>query len=418
MRAKKEGRRNRKGGFTAVETMVAVVVLAILSAYAIPKLFGLKDQADATEETLKIKDIEARHAQEILKAGKRGDRPRLGDVVGFRPEAVEEPGEPAPETAPMLVNYSYRFNLRLPTTIDANGLILGLDKTTKSLWIDKNGDDIASCSELGDLLDWHPSYSNNIGKQYYDNVGLEVEHFGDGRSFQTTPIGPHGDKNVPITDPIPHCQIDSLTTRRWYTSPGTNRVHLTFPHITSQTHQYVSTVATTTNYAMFGSSTTRIKAFGPNRFFYDCRSYSEQYGVPYVIRGAPVSSINGKEYMTLSDANKSPVFQMAESSQRVVQRQDDPTLYDRITDPFNMTPHENARCERDGPAPEPAPEEPSDPGSPGAYPIATDGSGYCLSPGRKLPTYKDGAGTPTSSPSDIVAEIATEAVDDPTNCPG
>jgi hypothetical protein len=50
--------------------------------------------------------------------------------------------------------------------------------------------------------------------------------------------------------------------------------------------------------------------------------------------------------------------------------------------------------------------------------VATDGSGYCLSPGRKLPTYRDSSGTPTSSVSDPVVELATEAVDDPTNCPG
>ena len=72
-------------------------------------------------------------------------------------------------------------------------------------------------------------------------------------------------------------------------------------------------------------------------------------------------------------------------------------------------------CERVGPAPA---VPPSDPGDPGAYPMAQDGSGYCLSPGRKLPTYKDGSGTPTGSSSDPVVELATEAMDDPTNCPG
>lgn len=155
-----------------------------------------------------------------------------------------------------------------------------------------------------------------------------------------------------------------------------------------------------------------------NRFAFDCSPYSRRYGVPYVIRGVQpwgsgvLSSSNGLE--------KSASYMISVSTEGAFTHYDGTlgvisSSTSWLHHTFKGEPDKNGYCERQGPAPT---VPPSDPGAPGAYPMAADGSGYCLSPGRKLPTYRDGNGTPTASASDPVAELATDAVDDATNCPG
>jgi prepilin-type N-terminal cleavage/methylation domain-containing protein len=398
-------------GFTAAETVVTVVVLAILSAYAIPKLFGLQDQAKSTEETLKIKDIEARHTQELLKAGKRGVNPALGDVVGFRPEVV---AEPAPDTAPMRVSYSYSFGFWLPGSSMASTLILstGHPRPTNAadqVWQDRNGDGISSCSEIGDL--------DPLKKKHYKNAGFEIDYFGEERGIRTSVSG--GDTDRLLTDPIPSCVFERYEVRRWYSSStsATGLMYLALgPEYPLQSRFYVSASPQAYSYGR-NSNGSWYSSFNPNRMLYDCRYYSRQYGVPYVIKGASIAAINGGEAITASQAATYPsLFQITGTSISEGTVEIDgtfPTLYRFEPNPINMANHQNVVCERQGPAPVPPP---ADPGDPGAYSMAADHSGYCLSPGRKLPTYRDSAGTPTSSASDPVVELASEAVDDSTNC--
>lgn len=399
----------RRNGFTAIETVVTVVVLAILAAYATPKLFGLKEQADATEETLKIKDIEARHSQEMLKAGKRGSNPILGDVVGFRPEVV---AEPAPDTAPMRVSYGYSFQFNPDQYGGSTGAMYistGYPRDTSAqggsgVWFDPDDDGISTCSELSSL---------DFRAKLMTIRGMVLGFFvGEDDSIRTSSTS--SDRDLLLTDPIPRCRIERVAYRRWRTTVATGYVYQDIPELPTTSYKYM-----TENF--FGdmpygknSAGRFFRTIAPNHFSYDCRSYSRSYGVQYVIKGSADARMNNKEHLTRAEsAGLSIVFAVNSTDVEIVGSS--PVQYDKVPNAINTSSHSSVHCERVGPAPA---VPPSDPGDPGVYPMAADGSGYCLSPGRKLPTYKDSAGTPTSSASDSVAELGTEAVDDLTNCPG
>jgi prepilin-type N-terminal cleavage/methylation domain-containing protein len=423
---KRSWRRARRNGFTAAETVVTVVVLAILAAYATPKLFGLKEQADATEETLKIKDIEARHTQEMLKAGKRGSNPTLGDVVGFRPEVV---AEPAPETAPMLVDYSFRIRLYYSTNsfykdlgYTANSGTIRTSDTTR--WGDPDGDGSSSCEEIVtgiQLGTISPKRFGTNGSSATIGLGVKGESLLD--AVRVTALG--ASQDVGVTDTIPSCRVDSSKFYKWGNSnietplipsvwgePYLGYVPSTLPWVSdSPLHESLFSLTPANVY---------VRNVAPNSYRYDCSSYSNRYGAPYLTRGLPSSptGLNGREttpFVTLVSS-----LTLIASGAQVTQYFGGPyspatgNVYDLIptSSPFSSP---SSYCERVGPAPS---VPPSDPGDPGAYPMAADGSGYCLSSGRKLPTYRDSSGTPTSSSADPVVELATEAVDDPTNCPG
>jgi type II secretory pathway pseudopilin PulG len=371
-------------GFSAAETVVTVVVLAILSAYAAPKLFGVKEQADAAEETLKIKDIEARHSQEMLKAGKRGSNPILGDVVGFRPEVV---AEPAPDEAPVL--YSYSYYTLLPYSPRSTAQVLSTDLFgyrplnsppygSGQNWADTNGDKMSGCEELVSGIKTPRFIKRN--SEYIYLLEMNVSKIGD-------------DYQVPHSNPVPGCAINSFSYKKWCNSTSTScQTEVDIPP-EAFAAGYSKTWTTVYSFSTDHSYNTRLS---PTHYRYSCQAYTDKFGVEYQI------NINDSEpYKTL------PITRVKVS--------DSPIAYEQsYANVYPPPPQSGVMCVRVGAAPE-AP--PSDPGDPGAYPMAADHSGYCLSPGRKLPTYRDSNGTPTSSASDPVMELATDAVDDPTNCP-
>lgn len=428
-RSRKIARRN---GFTAIETVVSVVVLAILAAYATPKLFGLKEQADATEETLKIKDIEARHTQEILKAGKRGVNPTLGDVVGFRPEVT---AEPAPDTAPMLVDWTWRrtilteprhlrtSNLQQSTAGYMSPSIFGdLYLKCKDVPLHINPLAVNGYTRGYQTNELWDSYSGSFTETTNPNMYYRLN------SFTATQLGPS--EAVPASEPAPKCDL-FIDVYKFTVITGSYPQDPLFGNMRGvRTH----VVTNATTYSLNGGSEIyssweevsggtayhhREGTPSATHFSYDCSPYSQRYGVKYVIRNVQpwgsgvLSTSNGLEKSAtyMDSVSTSGAFTHYNSSGVGVVASSTTWL----TNTFNGKPDRNGYCERVGPPPE-AP--PSDPGNPGIYPMAADGSGYCLSPGRKLPTYKDSTGTPTSSASDSVVELATEAVDDPANCPG
>lgn len=397
---KRSWRIARRNGFTAIETVVTVVVLAILAAYATPKLFGLKDQADATEETLKIKDIEARHTQEILNAGKRGSNPTLGDVVGFRPEVV---AEPAPDTADVMVDWSFfvRFAVGTSTSFAAENLGIPMSYITSgsvTQWEDPNNDGLATCEELVSggrgKLAWFsggnsPSVKKGMGVLRPLEDDFVVESLG-------VSIG------APASAAPPQCRANRISVSRWRSTAAAGYQRHILDDI-EQTEEYVSVLPQWESVTWQSPGiTTTLKTIAPERYRFTCSPASEKYGTKYELKGHTAAQLH-------PDKDKSTWMGTTRS---LVSLGTTPASYEQIA----AVPTVGTRyCERVGPAPA---VPPADPGNPGIYPMAADGSGYCLSPGRKLPTYRDGSGTPTSSASDSVVELATEAVDDPANCPG
>lgn len=402
--------------------MVTVVVLAILAAYATPKLFGLKEQADATEEILKIKNIEARHSREMLKAGKRGVNPTLGDVVGFRPEVV---AEPAPETAPMLVDWTWNKSKLLPIIFSGapapiNGAVGGY--ILSSEYNDESK--LFRCSNAWDFI--NPLAANGNVYIHLPGVSGSETHW-KLNSFSASTADAYED--VPATDPSPRCTL-SMNLDHLYRNHLSGTVPLfgargkwTRVDITGASE---STIVYDPPYSgAFAPPPPTVKArpweYWPSlvtspavaemtpsadQFRYDCSFYSQEYGVPYRIKDSTPGAAGAETGAWTGGTDVSFEGEFVALTPRKI---GDGRLYIN-----KNTPSRSGVCERVGPAPE---TPPADPGAPGAYPMATDGSGYCLSPGRKLPTYKDGSGTPTESSSDPVVELATEAVDDPTNCP-
>jgi hypothetical protein len=394
-------------------------VLAILSAYAIPKLFGLQDQARTTEETLKIKDIEARHAQELLKAGKRGVNPALGDVVGFRPEVV---AEPAPDTAPMLMDWKWNSSNLVPAPFRiVGGTVPWSQKYTLPMI---TAEEIAAlpdfrCTNERDFLNPEALDGNVVSSTslLYHKVNF----------LSTTLSGPMED--IPADAPAPKCTF--IFDIEQFSVASSYGVHpwmgLGLRGVKSHYHRdgmgyngtseyywsgslVITPISTVSSweYVNYGGSPAQEREadVSANRYRLDCSSYSSRYGVPYRIKGARHSLSNGLEtsawlnsYQTFEDVRHLDAENKVGFGMTYVNRANTAL---------------NGVCERQGPAPVPPP---ADPGDPGAYSMAADHSGYCLSPGRKLPTYRDSAGTPTSSAADPVVELATEAVDDPTNCP-
>lgn len=432
--AKKEKRRREKsGGFTAVETVVAVVVLSILSAYAIPKLFGLKDQADATEETLKIKDIEARHTQEILKAGKRGYRPRLGDVVGFRPEVVSEP---TPETAPLLVDYSFAFFSESPTSTTPEGgwiaIHPGIGSGSRSDAFDYPASDEQMLCDGVQI--WRRFRNTSDPTRSY--LIPSTPSVFQARSFEASIVSGGPSSGALPSDEIPKCRaiyrsisvtnIAANQTQTYLDALRARPGHVEWISSTGRLYHYsdLSPVRedwTLRSMADAPGTSSRVRDILPQKWRATCTPHVEKYGAPYVLSGLTngwsttlPTHFGGTGIRSMAGDNgkeKSHWGHVAGTNLRVIQ--EDPLISAVDGRPLTEILG-GARCERVGEAPAPPP---ADPGDPGAYPMATDGSGYCLSPGRKLPTYRDSSGTPTSSASDPVVELATEAVDDPTNCP-
>lgn len=414
-------------GFTAIEVVVTAVVLAILAAYATPKLFGLKDQAKEAEETLKIQDIASRHAKEMLEQGKRsGSLPTLGGTVGFREPVV---AEPAPDTAPMLVDWNF------PGFLHPSGRI---NKTT---WTDTSFD-------ASDLFYVGSKYSSD-GVFRCDNPNLYANPRYDGSAViqQGTPalyfhmfnredlsLARRGAlEDAPVSQAAPTCQVNlkfrvfsvassyglfpsPWNAKGYYEEHTITPTGMTARRVHAPIGLYAGTESVVSVSQPYLTSGNSVEIWA-NSFRFDCSSYSAIYGVPYVIRGltgfsaAELAAWHGQETATswVGLGTTPPSYALEQISSSPVMNRVNLLLQQRY-------PTRNlGYCERQGPAPA---VPPSDPGDPGAYPMSTDGSGYCLSPGRKLPTYRDGAGTPTTSPSDPVAELATDAVDDATNCPG
>lgn len=386
----REKKRHTSGsrGFTALEVVVTVVVLAILAAYATPKLFGLKDRAKETEETMKIQDLESRHAKAMLEQGKRnGSLPTLGGTVGFRSPVVSEE---APDELPVLYSYSYWMLIprdpRSSTEVFSPNLLGYRPLTSPPFgsgvnWQDPNGDGVSGCEELvSGIID--SRFVKIDTTSYALLTGISVARAGD-------------DYQKSHTEPVPSCIIQSVSYRRWCTTGTTCKNDETDIPSAAASLGFSKTLTTVSSFDTDHSYQRRLS---PAFYRYSCAGHSERYGVEYALPANMSLDAPRPLNRTRTMVSSSPVY------------------YEQSYDPvYPPAPVANAKCVRQGPAPEPAP---SDPGDTGAYPMAADGSGYCLSPGRKLPTYKDGAGTPTSSPSAPVAELGSEAVDDPTNCPG
>lgn len=392
---KRSWRIARRNGFTAIETVVTVVVLAILAAYATPKLFGLKEQADATEETLKIKDIEERHTQEILKAGKRGSNPTLGDVVGFRPEVV---AEPAPDTAPVLIDYSFGFSTSFGTSPSIQTIVVRENSTTSFM---DNVEQVTCGTETSALFTPNAYYTANGGAIWTSKLITSTFELVSGSVHSVAP-----------GTPVPKCRGSITGYQGWCNNTPAACGVAAAPHHTwidgsGNPRTIYSPLTDSTLAYAHGSYNGGLSTIGwlrdlpASKWRLTCASHSSDYGVSYLIKGASGTSNNLEKgvwqavaWTYLGQIQSSPRYDAADGVPPSVG---------------------GAYCERVGPAPA---IPPAAPGFLGAYPMAADYSGYCLSQGRKLPTYRDGSGTPTDSSSDPVVELATEAVDDPTNCPG
>ena len=278
------------------------------------------------------------------------------------------------------------------------------------MWEDTDGDGFSSCEEVG-------SMAPRMGL-----IGVQDRYYGfdlmGEKSLITRAAGPTTD--LSLTDPVPSCLVERFRGRNWRNSTAAGYQLLVLPYLTYQgTWTFASTENVFDHDYLILHNGSNYKSFVANYFYYDCTGYKRRYGVPYVIRAGNLLASNGKEVMTPNQMTSVTSFEISATRQLI---SGDPAAPNMYTDMYEQSGgikyperHQAAYCERVGPAPA---LPPSDPGDPGAYPMAQDGSGYCLSPGRKLPTYRDGSGTPTSSASDSVVELATEAVDDPANCPG
>lgn len=423
----------KAGGFTALEIIVTVVVLSILSAYAVPKLFGLKDQADEAEETLKIQDIASKHAKEMLEQGKRnGSLPTLGGTVGYRPEVVSEP---APATAPLLVDYSFAFFSETPTSTPEGGWIgihpgVGPDSRTDAF--DYPAADEQMLCDGAQI--WSRFKGTGDPTSYYIPVSPNVLQ---ARGFEASIVSGGPSSGALPTDEIPKCRaiyrsirvtnISATQTATYLAALRARPGHVEWISPTGRLFHYSALTLVMEDWTLRSMSdapapgAARVRDILPQKWRATCSAHVQRYGAPYVLRGLvngwnstlpthfggtgirSMAGDNGKE--------KSHWGSVEGTNLRVLQESPLISAIDGrpLTEILG-----GAYCERVGEAPVPPP---ADSGNPGAYPMASDWSGYCLGKGRKLPTYKDGNGTPTASATDPVAELATEAVDDPTNCP-
>jgi type II secretory pathway pseudopilin PulG len=391
----------KKGGFSTVEVVITTVILAILAAIATPKLANMTGQADRAAEKKAIKSIENLHAAAILANSKSGASPypTLGSSVGFRPEIPGVTPEPAPAEAEVLFNYGFTLidYVRDPVSNIIHPITLG--------------GPLKSCSALA---------SENLASLMFIPAPYGVPNFLGSVDINLEPIGEN--LGVPRSEP-PACRISAWSFRKFYTTPMGEYVNLVNATQTANNAFYasgplVSRVGVARGATAPGNTGGHLHVIAPNTVQLTCEPYSERHGVEYRLTNNPFGTISGRQ-----DLSQVRTFDTGSAfDQTLTSISPDP----EVTAYYEQRIHQsylthwfapNAKCERVGPAPELPPAVPADPGSPGKYPLAADGSGWCVGPGRKLPAFSDENGTPTSSHSDVVREIAADAVDDEANCP-
>lgn len=429
-------RKKTEGGFTLLEMTISAVILAILAAYAIPKLATGKDKADATAESLAIAALEMRHKASLLDYYRTGERPTVGNIVGYRAPSISEP---APAEAEVLFDYGFfgHFEFNHPngqakiilgyvagtTPVDA---LSGNDTTT---WKNPTRTSFPSCSDLTDgfwIYNVGPNGAYDAIKfnQWGSTVYSGLFRLGAGvlgprsENINLTPIG-GGNRGVPRSA-RPGCLVSASALNWWRNTPAAGYTeHVLQPEDTGGSSQgtfrYVSETPIIQGRLLDIRGTTAgsvrsLTRISPSHFRLTCEAYSTRYGVPYSLSGLPSlhALATGRNDVT----KLRPIVFTTNTGLSGVYHYDGTATV--ASETFTPPGVGSAKCVRQGPAPE---TPPTDPGSPGDYPPAADGSGWCLSAGRKLPTYSDSAGTPTSSTDDSVFELAAEAVDDPTNCP-
>jgi prepilin-type N-terminal cleavage/methylation domain-containing protein len=162
-----------KKGFTLIELMVVIVIIGILAAIAIPKLFGMTAKAKAQEIPPAASTWLKLQQAAVAELGQYGGNQKIAYVFPGAPNA----GENLPYTA----RSGFEYN------VDG----VDLNETTK------------------DEITWSAK-ANALGDCTSDGAvtwSLKMDELGDDASYITAAIG----KSAGGNDPLPDC--DALTPR-------------------------------------------------------------------------------------------------------------------------------------------------------------------------------------------------------------
>jgi type II secretory pathway pseudopilin PulG len=403
----------KTGGFSTVEVVITTIILAVLAAIATPKLANMSGEANSTAEKKAIKSIEMLYAAAMLANSKSGSLyPTIGSSVGFRPEIPGVTPEPAPDEAPVLFNFGFQFQslVRYPETartMTVQHRVVGIYHLVDQSNVFK------SCSDLETAVKANYKFVSVPGTMgdpplYMGVADIKIDAEGNNRG-------------VSRTDSPPACRVSSWKFRTFRTTPADGYEYLDVGSSgqTSANAFYASQELVDgygfTDGARLENPSGKLLVIGPSSHQFTCEPLTERYGVEYRLQGG-YGVVSGRPGLGIAKPFESSGLY---THTLVGFPQDLSTNYyeQRLRTTFISSPTSptSAKCVRNGPAPELPPAVPADPGSPGKYPLAEDGSGWCVGPGRKLPAFSDENGTPTTSHSDVVREIASDAVDDEIN---
>jgi prepilin-type N-terminal cleavage/methylation domain-containing protein len=351
----------KQRGFTLIEMVVAMVVAALLFSFARPSAVSLGDAERVMDEKAKEADIVGGWQKGIVEYERSWDG---NTVVGGSAGAGRD--EAKAPTLGRIAGYS-------PPGVPApDELPLLKDyRWHMGSWT-FNG-------ALPTRYEWYTGDCNSQDMYLNYRFALSYE-----KLISITAVPSAHTTHTPAWSDPPDCRVV-----RTYRNNNTGKLY------TGQTMGRGNTLEPS-NYSItgigwnYGSLIYTIGLTPPESGRYTCGTYQDVWGISYILakRVAAGPQLWSDSYAGQSVGNWSGSYAFKASQEAL----------------------DNTYCRRDGPAPPVAEEVMGD------VKMAADFSGWCVVPGRKIPTYRDRNRTqPTTAHSDVVLSIG-ETVDDAANC--